>query len=60
MSVTAPPDQATHEVFNQVPPLEARNLFLDNAPLVEALVASLVRFCLRSITEETHVRHRAA
>jgi len=26
----------------------------------EALVASLVRFCLRSITEETHVRHRAA
>jgi AcrR family transcriptional regulator len=26
----------------------------------EALVASLVRFCLRSITEEPHVRHRAA
>jgi AcrR family transcriptional regulator len=26
----------------------------------EALVASLVRFCLRSITEETHVHHRAA
>lgn len=26
----------------------------------EALVASLVGFCLRSITEETHVRHRAA
>jgi AcrR family transcriptional regulator len=26
----------------------------------EALVASLVRFCLRSITEETHVRHNAA
>jgi AcrR family transcriptional regulator len=26
----------------------------------DALVASLVRFCLRSITEETHVHHRAA
>jgi AcrR family transcriptional regulator len=26
----------------------------------EALVASLVRFCLRSITEESHVHHRAA
>ena len=26
----------------------------------EALVASLVRFCLRSITEEPHVHHRAA
>jgi AcrR family transcriptional regulator len=26
----------------------------------EALVASLVRFCLRSITEETDVHHRAA
>jgi hypothetical protein len=26
----------------------------------EALVASLVQFCLRSITEETHVHHRAA
>jgi AcrR family transcriptional regulator len=26
----------------------------------EALVASLVQFCLRSITEETHVRHHAA
>jgi hypothetical protein len=26
----------------------------------EALVASLVRFCLRSITEENHVHHRAA
>jgi putative acyl-CoA dehydrogenase len=28
---------ATHEVVNQVPPLEGRNLFEDNAPLVEAL-----------------------
>ena len=37
MSVTAPRSDATHEVFNQVPPLENRNLFLDNAPLVEAL-----------------------
>jgi putative acyl-CoA dehydrogenase len=37
MSITAPPSQGTHEVFNQVPPLENRNLFLDNAPLVEAL-----------------------
>jgi len=27
----------THEVENQVPPLEGRNLFEDNAPLVEAL-----------------------
>ncbi len=34
------PDQApfaTHEVANQVPPLEGRNLFEDNEPLVEAL-----------------------
>ena len=37
MSIATPPDRATHEVFNQVPPLENRNLFLDNAPLVEAL-----------------------
>ena len=37
MSITAPRSDATHEVFNQVPPLENRNLFLDNAPLVEAL-----------------------
>jgi putative acyl-CoA dehydrogenase len=37
MSIATPPSQATHEVFNQVPPLENRNLFLDNAPLVEAL-----------------------
>ncbi|MGH2841663.1 MAG: acyl-CoA dehydrogenase family protein, partial [Solirubrobacteraceae bacterium] len=28
---------ATHEVLNQAPPLEGRNLFDDNAPLVEAL-----------------------
>ena len=28
---------ATHEVANQVPPFEGRNLFDDNAPLVEAL-----------------------
>jgi putative acyl-CoA dehydrogenase len=28
---------ATHEVVNQVPPLEGRNLFLDNTPLVEGL-----------------------
>jgi putative acyl-CoA dehydrogenase len=28
---------ATHAVINQVPPLEGRNLFQDNAPLVEAL-----------------------
>jgi putative acyl-CoA dehydrogenase len=27
----------THEVANQAPPLEGRNLFADNAPLVEAL-----------------------
>jgi putative acyl-CoA dehydrogenase len=35
-----PVDQApftTHEVANQVPPLEERNLFEDNVPLVEAL-----------------------
>jgi putative acyl-CoA dehydrogenase len=37
MSIAAPPSHATHEVTNQVPPLEDRNLFLDNAPLVEAL-----------------------
>ena len=30
-------DHATHEVLNQAPPLEGRNLFADNAPLVEAL-----------------------
>ncbi|MSX02998.1 MAG: DNA alkylation response protein, partial [Actinobacteria bacterium] len=28
---------ATHEVFNQPPPLSGRNLFEDNLPLVEAL-----------------------
>src|ERR1700712_2078235 len=28
---------ATHEVLNQVPPLEGRNLFSDHAALVEAL-----------------------
>jgi putative acyl-CoA dehydrogenase len=28
---------ATHDVVNQVPPLEGRNLFDDNLPLVEAL-----------------------
>ena len=28
---------ATHEVTNQPPPLEGRNLFMDNAPLVEAM-----------------------
>ncbi len=27
----------THEVTNQPPPLDGRNLFLDNAPLVEAI-----------------------
>src|SRR3954451_21889477 len=37
MSIATPPSHATHEVTNQVPPLENRNLFLDNAPLVEAL-----------------------
>ncbi|HWY18760.1 MAG TPA: acyl-CoA dehydrogenase family protein [Solirubrobacteraceae bacterium] len=26
----------THDVFNQVPPLEGRNVFTDNTPLVEA------------------------
>ncbi|MBI5106926.1 MAG: acyl-CoA dehydrogenase family protein [Solirubrobacterales bacterium] len=30
-------DFATHEVLNQSQPLEGRNLFLDNAPLVEGL-----------------------
>ena len=28
---------ATHEVLNQTPPLQGRNLFTDNQPLVEAL-----------------------
>ncbi len=40
MSTIARPDAstfATHEVRNQVPPLEGRNLFLDNTPLVEGL-----------------------
>jgi putative acyl-CoA dehydrogenase len=39
MSTLTRPDRAgaTHEVINQAPPLEGRNLFLDNAPLVEAL-----------------------
>jgi putative acyl-CoA dehydrogenase len=37
MSTLARPDRATHRVTNQVPPLENRNLFLDNVPLVEAL-----------------------
>jgi putative acyl-CoA dehydrogenase len=31
------PVRATHEVANQVPPLQDRNLFEDNLPLVEAL-----------------------
>jgi putative acyl-CoA dehydrogenase len=36
---TKPYDFSTHEVLNQVPPLDAggRNLFLDNTPLVEGL-----------------------
>jgi putative acyl-CoA dehydrogenase len=34
---SADPTSATHEVRNQVPPLEGRNLFLDNTPLVEGL-----------------------
>jgi putative acyl-CoA dehydrogenase len=33
----APQPHRTHEVANQAPPLEGRNLFDDNAPLVEAL-----------------------
>src|SRR4051794_3302861 len=38
MSTATPTtDYATHEVRNQVPPLEGRNLFLDNTPLVEGL-----------------------
>jgi putative acyl-CoA dehydrogenase len=37
MSIATPHSDATHEVTNQVPPLAGRNLFLDNAPLVEAL-----------------------
>ena len=40
MSTVTRPDPtafATHEVRNQVPPLQGRNLFLDNLPLVEAL-----------------------
>ncbi|HEU4974750.1 MAG TPA: acyl-CoA dehydrogenase family protein [Baekduia sp.] len=40
MSTVARPDAtafATHEVRNQVPPLEGRNLFLDHAALVEGL-----------------------
>ncbi len=31
------PARVTHEVLNQPPPLSGRNLFQDNAPLVEAL-----------------------
>jgi putative acyl-CoA dehydrogenase len=40
MSTVARPEAetyATHEVRNQVPPLEGRNLFLDHAALVEGL-----------------------
>jgi putative acyl-CoA dehydrogenase len=40
MSTIARPDSAayaTHEVRNQVPPPEGRNLYLDNTPLVEGL-----------------------
>ncbi|HWH96266.1 MAG TPA: acyl-CoA dehydrogenase family protein [Baekduia sp.] len=40
MSTVARPEAgtyATHEVRNQAPPLEGRNLFLDNTPLVEGL-----------------------
>ena len=40
MSTVARPEAetfATHEVRNQVPPMEGRNLFLDNTPLVEGL-----------------------
>ena len=34
-ATTAP--LVTHDVLNQPPPLAGRNLFQDNAPLVEAL-----------------------
>ena len=40
MSVSAPPDPpsaATHDVFNQPPPLAGRNLFDDHVALAEAL-----------------------
>ena len=37
MAPRADPPFHTHEVANQVPPLENRNLFEDNLPLVEAL-----------------------
>jgi putative acyl-CoA dehydrogenase len=36
-TLTPKPPAATHQVLNQVPPLEGRNLFDDNTPLVEAL-----------------------
>ena len=37
MSTSTPPSTSTHEVTNQALPLEDRNLFEDNVPLVEAL-----------------------
>ncbi|MFL5820604.1 MAG: isovaleryl-CoA dehydrogenase [Solirubrobacteraceae bacterium] len=37
MSTLTPPSASAQRVFNQPPPLEGRNLFDDNLPLVEAL-----------------------
>ncbi len=37
MSIATRPSRATHTVTNQAPPLDGRNLFTDNVPLVEAL-----------------------
>ncbi|MEA2191932.1 MAG: putative acyl-CoA dehydrogenase, partial [Solirubrobacteraceae bacterium] len=41
----------THEVANQVPPLEGRNLFADNLPLVEALGREGAGWALERATE---------
>ena len=37
MDMTTPPNNRTHEVANQVPPLQDHNAYLDNLPLREAV-----------------------
>ncbi len=41
----------THEVFNQAPPLEGRNVFADNTPLVEATEREGASWALQRASE---------
>jgi len=50
-TVARPSAHATHEVRNQVPPLEGRNLFLDNVPLVEGLEREGAGWARERVTE---------